>query len=183
VFVASGGASGIVFAALAVAFLVTIAAVGALLLDTGLVKLPEPRPTPPPGYGQPSGYGQYPPGYGQQGGYGQYGQPGYGQQGYAQQPGGYGQPGQYGAQPGYGQQQPGYQQSGYGQQQSQGQAGGWGQQVQQPEQGRQQSAGETTTAIPSTQRPSGESGGTGESSQGEGEQTRFIQPGERPPSS
>lgn len=108
------------------AFLQAVAAVGAVLLDTGTVAPPTPRPRQPQGYGQ-GGYGG---GYGQQQGYGpsgygqQQGHPGYGQQ----QQGGYGQ-----QQPGYGQQQ-GYQ--GYGQQptgqqpvgQPTVQQSGWGQQ-------------------------------------------------------
>jgi Family of unknown function (DUF5336) len=127
--VVAGNTSGLLVGALVVAFLASLAAVGALLLDAGIVTAPAPRPkapaygqqpygqqgwNPQPGYGQ---YGQAPgqPEHGQQG-YGQQGygaQPGYGQQGFGAQPGqpgygqpGYGQPG-YGAQPGYGQ-QPGY---------------------------------------------------------------------------
>jgi Family of unknown function (DUF5336) len=121
--VAGGGASTIAIVALVLAFLQSVAVIGAVLLDAGLVKAPAPRPSPPPGYGQPGAYGQYPPGYGQPGGYGQYGaQQGYGQQGYGAP--GYGQPGQYGQQPGYGQQQGYGAPGGYGQQQPQG---GWGQ--------------------------------------------------------
>jgi Family of unknown function (DUF5336) len=114
--VAQGGASTTAIVALVLAFLESVAVIGAVLLDTGLVKAPAPRPRAPQGYGQPSGYGQYPPGYGQPGGYGQYPPQGYGQQGY-------GQPGQYGQQPGFGQQGYGAP-GGYGQQQPQG---SWGQ--------------------------------------------------------
>ena len=101
--VVAGNTSGLLVGALVVAFLASLAVVGALLIDTGIVTAPAPRPAAP-AYGQ-APYGQQP--YGQQGwnqqpGYGQYGQapgrPEYGQPGY-------GQPG-YGAQPGYG--QPGY---------------------------------------------------------------------------
>jgi hypothetical protein len=120
--VAQGGSSTTAIVALVLAFLQSAAAIGAVLLDAGLVKAPAPRPRAPQGYGQPGGYGQYPPGYGQPGGYGQYGpQQGYPQQGYGAP--GYGQPGQYGQQQGYG--QPGYgAPGGYGQQQPQG---SWGQ--------------------------------------------------------
>jgi Family of unknown function (DUF5336) len=120
---------------LVLAFLQTVAVIGAVLLDAGLIKAPAPRTSKPAGYGQAGGFGQYPPpGYGPQGGYGQYGapqgygqQPGYGAVGYGQ-PGQPGQPGQYGQQPGYG--QPGYGAAGgYGQQQAQGM---WGQAPGQP---------------------------------------------------
>jgi hypothetical protein len=196
VFVIGNGGSGILIAAVVVAFLVAVVVVGATLLDTGIVKAPEPRPTPPPGYGQPSGYGQYPQGYGQQAGYGQYPQQGYGQQSYGgQQPPGYGQQGQpggqYGGQQGYGQQQQqGYPPAGYGQQ-AQGQPGGWGQHNPPPGQaagGPSAPSGpgssDATTAIPQPDRSGAqgrpESGGKADS-QGEGaDQTRFIQPGERP---
>jgi hypothetical protein len=185
VFAIANGASGILIAAVIVAFLVAVAVVGAMLLDTGLIKAPAPRPTPPPGYGQPAGYGQYPQGYGQQGGYGgQYPQ-GYGQQGYGQQPPGYGQqpqPGQYG-QPGYGQ-QPGYPPAGYGQQPQ----GGWGQQIPAPGQpgpqhggqGGAGPSGETTTAIPQPDRGAHsrpEAGAQGEGTNEGPDATRFIQPG------
>jgi hypothetical protein len=120
--VAQGGSSTTAIVALVLAFLQSAAAIGAVLLDSGLVKAPAPRPRAPQGYGQPGGYGQYPPGYGQPGGYGQYGpQQGYPQQGYGAP--GYGQPGQYGQQQGYGQQGYGAP-GGYGQQQPQG---SWGQ--------------------------------------------------------
>jgi hypothetical protein len=134
--VADGGTSTLVIVALVLAFLETVAIIGAVLLDAGIITAPAPRPSQPAGYGQQQ-YGAYPQGYGQQG----YGQPGYGgQQGYGQP--GYGQPGygqqppQYGAQPGYGQPtggqqgygQPGYgQQPGYNPQAPQGQPA-WGQQ-------------------------------------------------------
>jgi hypothetical protein len=120
--VASGGVSTTTIVALVLALLQSVAVIGAVLLDMGLVKAPAPRPSAPAGYGQQGAYGQYPPAYGQQSGYGQYGAPqGYGQQGYGAP--GYGQPGQYG-QPGYGQQ--GYgSPGGFGQQQPQG--GAWGQ--------------------------------------------------------
>ena len=90
--------------AVILAFLLTIALVGAVLLEAGIVKVPAPRPQA--AYPQQQGYGGYPgqqpPGYG---GYGQFPeQPAYG--GAAQQPG-YGQQGPYGSgaptgQPGYG---------------------------------------------------------------------------------
>jgi Family of unknown function (DUF5336) len=132
--VVAGNTSGLLVGALVVAFLASLAVVGALLLDAGIVTAPAPRPKAP-AYGQ-APYGQQQP-YGQQGwnqqpGYGQYGQApgqpeygqqGYGQQGYGAQPG-YGQQG-YGAQPGqqgYG--QPGYGQQGYGAQP--GQQSGYG---------------------------------------------------------
>ncbi|OZM80608.1 DUF5336 domain-containing protein [Pseudonocardia sp. MH-G8] len=129
--VTSGSSPTPVIIALVLAFLQTVAVIGAVLLDAGLVKAPAPRASTPPGYGQPGGYGQYPPGYGQQPGYGQYPQ-GYGQQpGYGAAPG-YGQPGQYG-QPGYGQQGYGAP-AGYGQQQQ----APWGQ-APAPAQGQGQS--------------------------------------------
>lgn len=121
----AGGEFGITLGAVSViilvlAFVSAALAVGALLMHVGVVKPPARRPSAPAGYGQP-GYG--PGGYGQQPGYG-YGHPGYGQQpgygpGYGQQQPGYGQP--YGpgyggpqGQPGYGPQgQPGYG-TGYG---------------------------------------------------------------------
>ena len=99
--VAAGGASTTAVVALVLAFLQAVAGVGAVLLDTGIITAPAPRPkaTPAPAYGG------YPQGYGQQPGYGAqpppYGQAPYGQPGYGAQPP-YGQPG-YGAQPGYGQ--------------------------------------------------------------------------------
>jgi hypothetical protein len=114
--VVPGGASNTAIVALVLALFQSVAVIGAVLLDAGLVKAPAPRPRAPQGYGQPGGYGQYPPGYGQPGGYGYGPQQGYGAPGY-------GQPGQYGQQPGYG--QPGYgAPGGYGQQQPQG---SWGQ--------------------------------------------------------
>ena len=123
------GPTAIAVVAVVLGFVAAALAVGAFLMDAGVIKAPARRPAgPPAGYGQTGGYG-----YGQQPGYGgQYGQqPGYGQQqpGYAQQQQpGYG--GQYGQQqqPGYGQ-QPGQaptafgQQSGYGA--GYGQAGGY----------------------------------------------------------
>lgn len=117
--IAAGASNATTIIALVLAFLQSVAAVGAVLLATGVVAPPAPRPRQPQGYGQP-GYGYGPQGYGQPG-YGQPGQqqayPGYGQQQ------GYGQAGQQQAYPGYGQQQPGYgqQQPGYGQQQPAGQ--------------------------------------------------------------
>ena len=122
--VVGGGASTTVVVALVVAFLEAATAVGAVLLDAGIVTAPAPRPKAPgheqqfPGYPQ-QGYAQpgYGPGYPQQGSQPGYSQPGYGPQG--SQPG-YGQPG-YGA-PQYGTQPPAYDrpapygQPGYGQQ-------------------------------------------------------------------
>ncbi|MBW0116473.1 DUF5336 domain-containing protein [Pseudonocardia abyssalis] len=97
------GPGAVLIVGLVLSFIALALAVGALLMDAGIIKAPAPRPATPPGYGQQyGGYGQQP-GYGGQ--YGAYGQqqPGYGQQtGYGQQPG-------YG--PGYGQ-QPGAQPSG-----------------------------------------------------------------------
>lgn len=100
-----GGPSAVQVVGLVLAFLAAAAAVGALLLDAGLVKAPARRPSTPstPQYGggqYGGGYGQpgQQPGYGGQygSGYGQPGQqPGYG----GQYGGGFGQPGQ---QPGYG---------------------------------------------------------------------------------
>ncbi len=124
------GPSAIAVVALVLGFVAAALAVGAFLMDAGVIKAPARRPAgPPAGYGQTGGYG-----YGQQPGYGgQYG--GYGQQppGYGQQQPGYG--GQYGQQPGYGQQagqattafgggggQPGYG-AGYGQTGGYGYAG------------------------------------------------------------
>jgi hypothetical protein len=185
--VAQGGASSTAIIALVLALLQAVAALGAVLLDAGLVKAPAPRPREPQGYGQQGGYGQYPPGYGQPGGYGQYGgQPGYGQPGYGGP--GYGQPGQYGQQPGYG--QPGYgAPGGYGQQQQPwGQAepgarsasgppswyGGGGDGGDTPSAGTPVS-GEPTTAIPqASARPEG-----GDAEQTSVDQTRIIkQPGD-----
>lgn len=85
--VASGGAPAIAVVALILAILEAAAAVGAVLLQTGLVTAPARRsatpkgypprqqaqPGPPPGYGPSGGYGQFgapPMGYGQQQGYG-----------------------------------------------------------------------------------------------------------------
>ncbi|ETA66311.1 DUF5336 domain-containing protein [Haloechinothrix halophila] len=89
-----------------------LVAVGAYLIDVGLIKLPKPGQQQPaygqqPGYGQPGQYGQY--GQPHQGGFGQ--QPGQPQPGQPGQPGapgglpgqppqGQGQPGQPGGQPG-----------------------------------------------------------------------------------
>lgn len=124
-YVAAGGAPTVAIITLVLAFLQAIVAVGAVLLDAGIVKAPVSRPSAPAGYPQ-QGYGGYPQQYGQPG---QQGQPGYGGQypqggGYGQQPGygaqpGYGQPGQYGAP------QQGHPQQGYGQQPA---PSGWGQQ-------------------------------------------------------
>ncbi|HYH31954.1 MAG TPA: DUF5336 domain-containing protein [Pseudonocardia sp.] len=196
--VTSGSTPTPVIIALVLAFLQTVAVIGAVLLDAGLVKAPAPRPSAPPGYGQPGGYGQYPPGYGQQGGYGQYGASpqGYGQPGAY----GYGQPGQYG-QPGYGQQGYGAP-GGYGQQPQ----AGWGQAPGQADPGGRpastpswyggspESGGDTpssplasgapaqsaepTSAIP--QSP-GRSEQQGDPEKANVDQTRIIQPGERPP--
>lgn len=138
--VAGGGASTTAVIALVVAFVEAVAAVGAVLMDAGIITAPAPRPKAPaygqqqyPGYPQP-GYGQsgYGPGYPQQGGQPGYGQPGFGQSGYGQQhprPGqpGFGQPGsgapQYGAPP-HDTQPPAY-----GQAPVYGQPGGSGQQA------------------------------------------------------
>lgn len=121
-----GGTSAIWIVGLVLAFLAVALAAGALLMDAGIIKPPAPRQNAPAGYGQP-GYGQggYPGqqgyGYGQPGygpGYGQPpygGQPGYGGQPPAGPPG-YGQQGGYGQAPygpapygpaGYGAAQPG----------------------------------------------------------------------------
>jgi hypothetical protein len=189
--VAQGGASTTAIVALVLALLQSVAVIGAVLLDAGLVKAPAPRPRAPQGYGQPGAYGQYPPGYGQPGGYGQYpGQPGYGP-GYGQP----GQPGQYGQQPGYGP-QPGYGQQGFGA------PGGFGQQ--QPQGGARPAgppswyggstegdtpsapgtpvgpgaSGEPTTAIPQTNQPARPEDGDAEKTSVD--QTRIIrQPGEQ----
>ena len=124
------GPTAIAVIAVVLGFVAAGLAVGAFLMDAGVIKAPARRPAgPPAGYNQTGGYGygQQQPGYGG----GQYGQqPGYGgqqQPGYGQQQPGYG--GQYGQQqPGYGQ-QPGQtttalgQQSGYGA--GYGQAGGY----------------------------------------------------------
>lgn len=98
------GQSTTVIMALVLSFLELAAVVGAMLLDTGLIKPPARRPAaqPQPGYGQ---WGQ------PQGGYGQQWPQGYGQPGY----GGYPQQQQYGGgQPGYGQQPYGAGMPGYG---------------------------------------------------------------------
>lgn len=189
--VAGGGASTTAIVALVLAFLQSVAVIGAVLLHAGLVKAPAPRPSTPPGYGQPGGYGQYPPGYGQPGGFGQYGAP-QGYQGYG--PSGYGQAGHYG--------QPGYGTPGYPQQPPQG---AWGQAPGQADpSGRASGApswyggagsGETPSA-PGTPPASGAPGASGEPTaaipqpagrpepgdpeQTSVDQTRFIQPGERP---
>lgn len=117
----------LIFALIQAAF-----AVAVVLLASGVISAPAPKPARTanygPGYGQ-SGYGQQP--YGQQP-YGQSaypaaGQPyGQGQQPYGQQPYGQPQPGQQQAGQPYGQQQPG---QSYGQQPGQpyGQQGGYGQ--------------------------------------------------------
>ena len=201
--VTDGGASATTIIALVLAFLQCVAAVGAVLLEGGLVKAPAPRPSTPSGYAQPPGYGS-PQGYGQQGGYGQYTPPpGYGQQpGYAAPPG-YGQYG--GQQGGYG--QPGYGPGGFGQQAP----GGWGQQAPQAQQGGWYSGtseGADSGAAPGTPPASGTPAGSGDATtqirpqtdspgrapeheraeEGEGdkgnkgvaEQTQIIHPGERP---
>ncbi len=108
-----GGGPGAIFVvSLVLSFLVLGLALGALLLHLGIVKVPAPRPSTPPGYGGYSGYGQQPgygrPGYGQRPGYGSGyvpppGQSGYGGPpagGHGQQPG-FGQAAGYGAAPGY----------------------------------------------------------------------------------
>ncbi|TQM15333.1 DUF5336 domain-containing protein [Pseudonocardia kunmingensis] len=203
--VTSGSSPTSVIIALVLAFLQTVAVIGAVLLDAGLVKAPAPRASTPPGYGQPGGYGQYPPGYGQPG---QYGQPGYGQQGYGQQQPGYGapgygqpgQPGQYG-QPGYGQQgygaPGGYGQQPWGPTPGQGDAGGRPAGTPSWYGGSGDSAADTPSA-PGTPLASGAPAQTGEPTgaapqtsgrpeQGDSEQTsvdqtRIIQAGEqRPP--
>jgi hypothetical protein len=120
------GSSALSIVAVILAFVAAALAVGAFLLDAGLVTAPTPRPASG-GFGGGAGFGgQQQPGYGQPG-YGGPGQPGYAAQ---QQPGYAGQassaqpaPSGYGQQPGYGAQQPGYGQQGYGQQQP-----GYGQQ-------------------------------------------------------
>lgn len=91
-----GGASNTTtIISLVLAFLQSVAAVGAVLLATGVVAAAVPRPRRPHGHGQP-GYGYGPQGYGQPGYGQQQAYPGHGQQqpypGYGQQPG-YGQPG------------------------------------------------------------------------------------------
>src|SRR5918995_1368359 len=58
--VAGGGSSTTAIIALVLAFLQSVAVIGAVLLDAGLVKAPAPLPRAPQGYGQPGGYGQYP---------------------------------------------------------------------------------------------------------------------------
>ena len=206
--VAGGGSSTTAIIALVLAFLQSVAVIGAVLLDAGLVKAPAPKPRAPQGYGQPGGYGQYPQGYGQQSGYGQYGaQQGYGQQGYGApgygQPGQPGQPGQYG-QPGYGQQgQQGYgAPGGYGQPQPQGswgQADPGGRPAGAPSWYGGAESGGDTPSSPGTPLGSGAPGSapasseptttfpqsqgrhdTGDSEQTSGDQTRIIkQPGER----
>ncbi|MQY29743.1 DUF5336 domain-containing protein [Nocardia aurantia] len=114
-------------------------AVFALLLESGVVSAPAPKPAAPQGgFGGPGGgYPQQPPSYGSAPQYGQ-GQPG--------QASPYGQ---YGQQPSYGGQQPGQQQYGqqapYGQQQygqqPYGQPAGYGQ----PAYGQQQGYGQQPT--------------------------------------
>jgi hypothetical protein len=127
----------------------TAGAVAAVLFESGIVAVPEPKPAAPPqlGYGPPSGYGQEPYGRGQPApspysqpgqsvpaqpntgqqpaAYGQYGQqPSYGQ--------GQGAPSPYGQYPQYGQQgQAQYGQPGYGQY---GAQPGYGAQQQRPQQ-------------------------------------------------
>jgi hypothetical protein len=90
--VAAGGASTIEVVALVLAFLQAVAAVGAVLLDEGIVTAPAPRPKAPPHVAPPVGFGPQP---------GPYGQPPYGQFPYGQPP-----PYGYGPQPGYGQPAP-----------------------------------------------------------------------------
>ena len=135
--VAAGASSTTTIISLILAFLESVVAVGAVLLATGVVTAPAPRPRQPQGYGQQ--------------GYGGYGQPGYGQQGYGQQA----YPG-YGQQQSYGQQQPypGYgQQQGYGQQ-SAGQPG-FGQQLSGQQLSGQQAVGQPQPAWgqPAPQQP------------------------------
>jgi Family of unknown function (DUF5336) len=193
--VTEGGAATTTIIALVLSFLQAVAVIGAVLLEAGMVKIPAPRQSTPPGYTQPSGYGA-PQGYGQQQGYGQYGAPqGYGQQqGYGAPPG-YGQ-GQYGQPGGYG--QPGYGPAGYGQQPP----AGWGQQGQQPgwysgssegtdtppAPGPQVASGapagsrDATTAIPPQADPANRGGRQSSEEGGEtgaGEQTHIIPPNER----
>lgn len=93
-----GGANAAVqVIALVLAFLQTVAVIGAVLLEAGIVTAPTPRPAGAPGYGPPQGYGAYPQGHGQPG----QGQAGYSQQGYGAgaASGGYGQQAPSGAQP------------------------------------------------------------------------------------
>ncbi|MCX6462569.1 MAG: DUF5336 domain-containing protein [Pseudonocardiales bacterium] len=141
--------SAIAIIAVVLGFVTAALAVGAYLMDAGVIKAPAPRRTAPAGYG-----GQ--PGYGQQGGYG--GGPGYGPQ-----------PGYGGGQPGYGQQQPGQQpgaafgqQSGYGQSGAYGAAGagygagyGGGQTGSTPTAAGQGDPADATVAV-----PTGTEGGT-----------------------
>ncbi|WP_069161666.1 DUF5336 domain-containing protein [Nocardia altamirensis] len=123
----------------------TVAAIGAVLFEAGIVKAPAPRPAAAatPGYAQ-GGFGQQQPSFGQsQPSFGQ-SQPGYGQQ--PAQP--YGQQSPYGQQPGYGAAQ---QASPYGQSQPSQQAYG-----QQPGQsyGQQPGYGQPTTAYGAGQQGS-----------------------------
>jgi hypothetical protein len=161
--------------ALVLALLQVAAAVGAVLIDAGMVKAPARRPAAPqqgyppqyggyggqPGYGQPQGYGQYPeqPGYGQAGGYGA--PPGYGQP-YGGPPPGYGQQPGYGAPQGYGQAYGG--QPGYGSPEQARQASPYGQPEARP-------AGEPDQGAGSEARPA-----EADRPEGDGEQTRYLQP-------
>lgn len=100
--VAAGRASAMEVIALVLAFLQAVAAIGAVLLDEGILTAPTARPKAPVA----PLHGGYPPAFGPQPGYGQppYGQAPHGQAAYGQ-PGPYGQPGS-GIQPGYGQPAP-----------------------------------------------------------------------------
>lgn len=158
---AAGGAPTVGVIAGALAVVQTIVAVGALLLDIGVITAPAPRPARSAApYGQQGGFPQ---------GYGQQGPGGYGQQGYPGQPGQQGQPG-YGQQPPFGAQpqqfgpqgQPGFgAQPGFGQGQQVPQQHGqaWGQPpAQDPAQGQGAWYTGDTTATPLPQQPAGTPG-------------------------
>ncbi|WP_019932770.1 DUF5336 domain-containing protein [Nocardia sp. BMG111209] len=149
------GLTGAAWALIILALVQAGAAVFGLLLESGVLSAPAPKPAAPQGgfggpgggYAQPPAYGSAPQQYGQPGQaspYGQYGQqPSYGAPQPGQQP--------YGQQAPYGQQQYGQQPYGqppaYGQQQAYGQQptvgfGAAAQQRQQPEQRQQPATGE-----------------------------------------